>query len=196
VQRGSDKHGPVQDDQLKRELRGLEQANRPTRAQEWRDPEPPAGDDPELRDPRGGEMAEHTVADVMTQGAIGLPASASVSEAAELMRDNDIGDVIVLDDGRVKGMITDRDLTIRVLAEHREPANTTVGDVCSSDVVSVSPDTPVTEAVSLMRDRAVRRLPVIGSDGQAQGIISIGDLAMTEDPTSALADISAAPPNE
>lgn len=141
-------------------------------------------------------MAEHTVADVMTTNVIGLPTGASVSEAAELMRDNGIGDVIVLDDGRVKGVITDRDLAIRVLAEHREPANTTVADVCSADVVSVSPDAPVTEAVSLMRDRAVRRLPVISSDGQAQGMISIGDLAMTEDPTSALADISAAPPNE
>lgn len=141
-------------------------------------------------------MAQHTVTDVMTPDVIGLPASASVAEAAELMRDNNIGDVLVLDDGRVKGMITDRDLTIRVLAEHREPANTTVADVCSTDVVSVSPDAPVTEAVSLMRDRAVRRLPVISSDGQAQGMVSIGDLAMTEDPTSALADISAAPPNE
>lgn len=140
-------------------------------------------------------MAQHTVSDVMTHEVIGLPATASVAEAAELMRDHDIGDVLVMDDGRVQGLITDRDLAIRVLAEHREPANTTIGDVCSSDVTSVSPDAPVAEAVSLMRDRAVRRLPVIGSDGQAQGMVSIGDLALSEDPSSALADISAAPPN-
>jgi CBS domain-containing protein len=141
------------------------------------------------------QMALHTVADVMTKDVIGVPTSASVAEAAELMREHAIGDVLVLDDGRVEGVVTDRDLAIRVLAEHREPANTTAGDVCSPNVASVSPDAPVNEAVSLMRDRAVRRLPVIGQDGKVQGMVSIGDLAMSEDPTSALADISAAPPN-
>lgn len=140
-------------------------------------------------------MAQQTIADIMTPEVIGVAPDASVAEAAELMRDNNIGDVLVLDDGRVQGMVTDRDLAIRVLAEHRDPESTSVSDVCSTDVASVAPDSPVTDAVTLMRDRAIRRLPVIGPDGQAQGMVSIGDLAVSEDPTSALADISAAPPN-
>jgi CBS domain-containing protein len=196
MQRGSDQHGPVQDDQLKQELRGLEQANRPTRAQEWRDPEPPADDDLQLRDPRGGEMmAQQTIADVMTSDVVGVPSSASVTEAAELMRDHDIGDVLVMDNGQISGVVTDRDVVVRVLAERRDADSTTVAEVSSDEVVSVRPDAAVSEAVQLMRDRAVRRLPVIDDDGHVQGMLSIGDLAVSNDPTSALADVSAAPPN-
>lgn len=141
-------------------------------------------------------MAQETVADVMTSDVISVASSASAYEAAELMRDHDIGDVLVMDNGSVSGVVTDRDLVVRVLADHMDPGSTTVAEVSSDDVVSVRPDAPVSAAVQLMRDRAVRRLPVIGDDGQVQGMLSIGDLAVSEDPTSALADISAAPPNE
>lgn len=197
MQRGSDKHGPIQDDQLKRELRGLEQANHSTRAEEWRDPEPPADDDPRLRDPRGGAMTAtpQSVADVMTPEVIGVSPSAPVTKAAELMREYDVGDVLVVEDNRVQGIVTDRDLAVRVLAAHREPESTAVAEVCSDDLVSALPELPVSEAVELMREFAVRRLPVIAADGQPLGVVTIGDLAVTEDPQSALADISAAPPN-
>lgn len=195
MQRGSDKHGPVQDDQLKRELRGMEQANRPTRAEEWRDPEPPADDDPQLRDPRGGAMTPQSVGNVMTPEVIGVSPSAPVTEAAEMMREYDVGDVLVVEDGRAQGIVTDRDLAVRVLAAHREPESTTVREICSEDLISVLPDVPVSEAVGLMREHAIRRLPVIAADGQPQGVVTIGDLAVAEDPKSALADISAAPPN-
>lgn len=141
-------------------------------------------------------MAQETVADVMTSDVVGVQSSASVTEAAELMREHDIGDVLVLDNGSVSGVVTDRDLVVRVLAEHENPDSTTVADVCSDDVVSVRPDAPVSEAVQLMRDHAIRRLPVIADDGRVQGMVAIGDLAVSEDPTSALADISAASPNE
>lgn len=141
-------------------------------------------------------MAQETVADVMTADVVSVASSASAYEAAELMREHDIGDVLVMDNGRVIGVVTDRDLVVRVLAEHENPDSTTVADVSSDDVVSIRPDAPVSEAVQLMRDRAIRRLPVIGDDGQVQGMLSIGDLAVSEDPTSALADISAATPNE
>lgn len=201
MQRGSDKHGPAQDEYLKQELSGLEQADRPTRAEEWRDPEPPADDDPQLRDPRelreprGGDMSPETVSDVMTPQLVSLPSAAPVTQAAELMRTNGIGDVIVTGNGAVQGVVTDRDLVIRVLAAHRDPERTTVGEVCSPDVVTIHPDASVAEAVDIMRDRAVRRLLVIDDDGQVRGVVTIGDLAVTQDPQSALADISAAPPN-
>jgi CBS domain-containing protein len=136
------------------------------------------------------------VADVMTPEVIGVSPSALVTEAAELMREYDVGDVLVVEDNRVRGIVTDRDLAVRVLAVHLEPESTTVSEVCSEDLVSVLPDLPVPEAVELMREYAVRRLPVIAADGRPHGVVTIGDLAVTEDPQSALADISAAPPNK
>lgn len=140
-------------------------------------------------------MAHRTVADVMTSEVISVPTTATTREAAEQMRINDVGDVLVVDDGRVQGMVTDRDLVIRVLADGRAPETTTVADVCSSDLVATFPDMTVEEAVMLLRQHAVRRLPVLGTNSQAVGMVSIGDLAMSEDPDSALADISAADPN-
>lgn len=136
------------------------------------------------------------VADVMTPEVIGVSPSAPVTEAAELMREYDVGDVLVVEDNKVRGIVTDRDLAVRVLAAHLEPESTTVSEVCSEDLVSVLPDLPVSEAVELMREYAVRRLPVIATDGRPHGVVTIGDLAVTEDPQSALADISAAPPNK
>ena len=122
--------------------------------------------------------------------------TATVGEAARMMRDNDIGDVVVLGDtdGRVCGIVTDRDLVVRVMAEERNPDQTTLGAVCSSELITVAPDDSVDTAVSLMRERAVRRLPVC-DNGNVIGIVSIGDLAERFDQRSALADISAAPPN-
>ena len=136
-----------------------------------------------------------TVADVMTREPVTIEASEQVVEAARRMRDADAGDVIVVDDGRVVGIVTDRDLTIRVLAEGKGPS-ARVGDVCSGDgLVTVGPDTSVAQAVNLMRNRAVRRLPVVEND-RAVGVVSIGDLAMEQEPGSALADISAAEGND
>lgn len=140
-------------------------------------------------------MASQTVGDVMTRGVAYIPPTTTVTVAARMMRDNDLGDVVVADDGRVRGVITDRDIVVRAVAEQLDPEATTVGEICSEDVTVVRPDTPVTEAVQKMRDAAVRRLPVVDDDGNAQGFVSIGDLAVTADPDSALGDISAAPPN-
>lgn len=140
-------------------------------------------------------MAHRTVSDVMTHEVIRVPATATAREAAEQMRINGVGDVLVVDDERVQGMVTDRDLVIRVLADGRTPEITTVADVCSPDLVATFPDMTADEAVALLRQHAVRRLPVLGTDSQALGMVSIGDLAVSEDPESALADISAAEPN-
>jgi CBS domain-containing protein len=135
------------------------------------------------------------IRDVMTPNPQALPASTTGREAAEAMRANDIGNVVVTDDdGNLAGILTDRDLVVRVIAEGRDPRATRIGDIASHDLAAVAPDDPVSRAVQIMREKAVRRLPVV-ENGKVVGIVSIGDLALDRDPGSALADISAAPPN-
>ena len=135
------------------------------------------------------------IRDVMTTNPETLPESTIVREAAETMRANDIGDVVIVDDnGAISGILTDRDIVVRVVAEGRDPRATRIGDIASRELTAVSPDDPVDRAVLLMRERAIRRLPVVDK-GKPVGIVSIGDLALDRDPDSALADISAAPPN-
>ncbi|GAA2274557.1 CBS domain-containing protein [Nonomuraea roseoviolacea subsp. roseoviolacea] len=135
-----------------------------------------------------------TVADIMTARPAAVEAEQPVSVAAALMRDNDAGAVIVNDNGRVSGIITDRDIAVRVVAADKGPG-TPVREACSPSVETVGPDTSLDQAVQLMRTNAVRRLPVV-EGGKAVGIVSLGDLAMERDPESALGDISAATGND
>jgi CBS domain-containing protein len=135
-----------------------------------------------------------TVGDIMTTDLVTLPATATAVEAARAMRTSDIGDVIVLEDSRMLGIVTDRDIVVRTVAEGREPASTPIGEICSRELTTVSPNTDVNDAVALMRERALRRLPVV-KDGRPVGIVSLGDLAVERDRRSALGEISAAPPN-
>jgi len=130
----------------------------------------------------------------MTPSPHTLDPRASVQEAALVMSDNDIGDVIVCDGERVCGIVTDRDITIRAVAHGKDPASTKLGDICSKELTTVSPDDLVDDAVRLMRTKAIRRVPVV-EDGKPVGVVSIGDLAIDLDRQSALADISTAPPN-
>jgi CBS domain-containing protein len=134
------------------------------------------------------------VADVMTSGVQTVEAQAPVEQAAARMRDSDTGAVVVLEGGRVTGILTDRDIAVRVVAEGK-PAQTPVREACSSgELVTVTPETTISDAVSLMSSHAVRRLPVVEGD-RPVGVVSLGDLAIERDPASALADISAAPGN-
>jgi CBS domain-containing protein len=143
---------------------------------------------------KNGKKDAQKVRDVMTADPVCCTPDTTVMDAARKMRSEDIGDVLVADgDGKVC-IMTDRDIVVRVIAEGRDPASTKLSDVCTTDVATVSPDTPIATALGLMRDNAVRRIPVV-EDGRACGIVSIGDLAERQDPDSALADISAAPPN-
>lgn len=136
-----------------------------------------------------------TVRDIMTENLRTRPADATLDEAARLMRDADIGDVIVVDSaGSMCGIVTDRDITVRAVAEGRDPSTVKVDDICSHDITAVGPDTAAEDAARIMRERAVRRLPV-ADDGRPIGIVSIGDLAIERDSRSALADISAASGN-
>ncbi|MGV9775650.1 CBS domain-containing protein [Streptosporangium sp. NPDC003464] len=134
-----------------------------------------------------------TVADVMTHDPATVDAGQPVSVAARLMAAEDTGAVIVTHDGRVRGIVTDRDIAVRVVAEDKGP-DTPVREVYSGDVVTVGPDTSIEQAVRLMRSNAIRRIPVV-EDDMAVGVLSIGDLAVELDPESALADISAAREN-
>jgi CBS domain-containing protein len=135
------------------------------------------------------------IRDVMTDTPCALNAAASVAVAARAMRENDIGDIIVLDGDRLFGILTDRDIVVRVLAEDKDPTTTAVGEICSRALTTVQSTDSVGSAVRLMREKALRRLPVVDDNGAVVGIVSLGDVAVERDRRSALADISAAPPN-
>jgi CBS domain-containing protein len=101
---------------------------------------------------------------------------------------------VIVEKGQIQGILTDRDIVVRGLAEGRDPARTTVGEICSRELTVLSPTDSVGDAVKVMRDKAIRRLPVV-EGGRPVGIVSLGDLAVERDPESALGGISAAPPN-
>jgi len=139
-------------------------------------------------------MAQH-IRELMTRNPVTLPGTASVQEAACAMRDQDIGDVVVIEHKQVCGIVTDRDIVVRTIAEAQDPSTMTLGDICSHSLLTVTPTDSVEHAVRLMRTHAIRRLPVVDG-GKAVGIVSLGDLAVERDPDSALGEISAAPPND
>lgn len=130
----------------------------------------------------------------MTTAPVVLEATASAGQAAIAMRDHGVGDVLVRHNGNLCGIVTDRDLVVRVLADHDDPNAIRLGDIASKDLTCVTADTTTGEAVRLMREKALRRLPVI-DNGEPCGVISLGDLAVEHDDRSALAEISAAPSN-
>jgi CBS domain-containing protein len=137
-----------------------------------------------------------SIRDVMTPDPRTFPQTAPVVEAARVMREADIGDVIVLDDGdEICGIVTDRDIVVRTVAEGQDPSQARLGDICTRDPATLSPEDSVGDAVRLMTDKAIRRLPIVES-GKPVGIVSLGDLAVSHDPESGLADISAAPAND
>jgi len=135
-----------------------------------------------------------TVQDLMTPDPITLPETATLLDAARTMRQAGIGNVVVLHGEAVCGIVTDRDIVVRGIADGRDPRATTLGDVCSRNLTTLSPDDQLETAVRLIRAHAIRRLPVV-KRGRAIGILTMGDLAMQEGGDSALADVSAAPPN-
>jgi len=136
----------------------------------------------------------HVIREVMTPSPRTLDADSTVSEAARIMRDEGIGAVMVSEGDDLCGIVTDRDIAIRAVAEGRDPSTTQLGEICSRELVTLSPSDPIERAIELMRSKAIRRFPVMEGD-RPLGIVAIGDLALERDRTSALADISAAPPN-
>jgi CBS domain-containing protein len=131
---------------------------------------------------------------VMTSDPVTVQVTEPLAAAAKQMRDADVGAVIAVEGSAVRGLLTDRDITVRGIAEDLDPRTTRIGDLVTHDLVAVSPDDDVETAVELMRTHAVRRLPVMDGE-QVVGVVSLGDLAVAQDRRSALADISAEDPN-
>ncbi|MFD9561161.1 CBS domain-containing protein [Streptomyces sp. NPDC059994] len=133
------------------------------------------------------------VREVMTAGVAAVRPDASLVEAAQLMRAQDIGDVLVTRGDQLIGVLTDRDITLRAVADGADPPAVSVQSVCTRSPVCVGPDDELVTAVRLMRRHAVRRLPVV-EGGRPLGMLSLGDVAARQDPRPALGDISRAAP--
>ena len=128
-------------------------------------------------------MAKMSVGEVMTRRVVYLPEATMLDEAAQAMRDQGIGDVVVTSGPTMVGMVTDRDIVIRAIAENLPPKQTTLGSITSHELVMVEQSAGVDDAVRAMRERGVRRLLVCDADRKVVGIISLSDLALL--PTSA-----------
>jgi CBS domain-containing protein len=130
-------------------------------------------------------MAKVSVAEVMTRQVVYLPEATTLDEAAQAMRDQGIGDVVVTSGPTMVGLVTDRDIVVRAIAENLIPRQTTLGAITSHELIMVEQSATVEEAVRAMRERGVRRLLVCDSDRKVVGIISLSDVALL--PTSTLA---------
>ena len=117
-----------------------------------------------------------TVKEAMTQGAVTCSLDTSLEDAARQMRDSGVGSLIACEHGALKGIITDRDIVVRAIAEGAAPREATVGDVCTHDVATIGPADPVDRAIELAGKRHVRRLPVV-ENGEPIGVVSMRDLA-------------------
>ena len=140
-------------------------------------------------------MPSMTVRELMTTDVTTLQVETTIDKAAAIMRSQDIGDVVVADAETLVGLVTDRDIVVRAIADSRDPGTTTLGSIVSRDLITVGPEDTAADAARLMRDKAVRRVLVVDQDGGLRGILSIGDLAADMDPTSVLGGISSAEPN-
>lgn len=119
--------------------------------------------------------------EIMTKNVRTATREMSVSDVAALMRDGDMGAVPVVDEGKLVGIVTDRDIVVRVVAEGKDSA-TPISEAMTSELFTVTPDDFVFEAIRLMGDKQIRRVPVIDNDGALVGIIAIADVALeTED---------------
>lgn len=119
------------------------------------------------------------IREVMTTNPRTVEPTTPIVDAARLMRDEDVGPIPIVENNQCAGILTDRDIVLRVVAEGRDPAATTVGDVASRDLITIDPEQTLDEAARLMAQHQVRRLPVCEEDGNLVGIIAQADLALT-----------------
>ena len=135
-----------------------------------------------------------SIREIMTADPRTVEAGATVADAAREMRDGDVGSVVVVENGTVAGIVTDRDIAVRVVAQGLDPDATRVSEVATMRPVTLTVDQSVDDAIRLVREQDVRRIIVL-QDDRAAGIVSLGDLAIERDTDSALADIASEPPN-
>jgi CBS domain-containing protein len=121
------------------------------------------------------------IRDVMTSNPSTIEADKPVAEAARIMKQEDAGVVPVTEQGRLAGMVTDRDIAIRVVAEGKDPQSISVREVASTDLVTIDPDQDLDEALRLMAQHKVRRLPVVEEDGRVVGVLAQADVAREGD---------------
>jgi CBS domain-containing protein len=125
-------------------------------------------------------MAE-SIRDLMTKNPCSIDADKSVAYAAKMMRDEDVGLAPIVEDDKLIGTLTDRDIAIRVVAEGKDPDQTTVREVASTNVVTIDPQQDLDEALRLMAKHQVRRLPVVEEDGRLVGVVAQADVAREGD---------------
>ncbi|MEV6487866.1 CBS domain-containing protein [Actinoplanes sp. NPDC051633] len=122
-------------------------------------------------------MARTSVADVMTRSVVYLPGETTLDEAAQVMRDQSIGDVVITHGPTMAGLVTDRDIVVRAIAQGLPPQTTTLESIATREMIMVEQSATVEEAVRAMHERGVRRLLVCDADRNVVGIISLSDLA-------------------
>jgi CBS domain-containing protein len=144
---------------------------------------------------RGDEVLDiREVREVMTPAPETVEATAKLSEAARVMREHDIGDVVVTELGRAVDILTDRDIAVRGFTTGTDPSSTSVRELIRGDLITIAPNETVQEAMRRMKDRGIRRLPVVEGD-RVIGVVSLGDLSQLPGAGAVLADVSKAPPN-
>ena len=123
------------------------------------------------------------IKDVMTSNPCSIDADKSVAYAAKMMKDEDVGLAPIVEGDKLIGMLTDRDIAIRVVAEGRNPDQVTVKEVASKQVVTIDPQQDLAEALRIMAKHQVRRLPVVEEDGRLVGVVAQADVAREGDDT-------------
>ncbi|MBC2581527.1 CBS domain-containing protein [Clostridium sp. DJ247] len=118
------------------------------------------------------------VRDIMTKAVITLGTDDTVEKAASAMKEHNIGVVPVCESGRVVGVVTDRDITLRTVAVGQDPRNQYVRDIMSSNPVTGSPDMTIDEISRLMSERQIKRIPIVENNNTLIGVIALGDLAV------------------
>ena len=122
-----------------------------------------------------------SIKDVMTSDPCTIDADKSVAYAAKMMRDEDVGVAPIVESDKLVGMLTDRDIAVRVVAEGKDPERVTVREVASKQVVTVDPQQDLEEALRIMAKHQVRRLPVVEEDGRLVGVVAQADVAREGD---------------
>ena len=117
-----------------------------------------------------------TISEVMTRDPRTVPSDAPLTDVAKEMDQADTGAIIVAEDGRFKGIVTDRDIVVRAIAAGKDPKSTTAGEIATTGTKTLTPDASIEDAIRLMREHAIRRIPIV-EDDRAVGIVSLGDLA-------------------
>ncbi len=123
------------------------------------------------------------IRDVMTSNPCTIDADKDIAYAAKMLKDEDVGIAPIVEGDQLIGVLTDRDIAIKVVAEGKDPKSTTVREIASTNVVTIDPQQDLDEALRLMAQHKVRRLPVVEEDGKLVGILAQADVALTADDT-------------